>query len=253
MVFERPLSMARMATPYLSAMRTNAFIENVPDLPNLQSARSKIDDFTRNGVRHLQADVTAHQAFLRQARARLAELKAERRDLQARARAVREEAAREKEAADGVKAEIAGLQEQSNGLPARLREIREREDEIRTQVQQLEAEVEKHVDENDRTTNDLTQGVIAFKTRLGLDFERIGEDQLKLNMTSIDPRDPDRTFAFAVHIDQQDQYHMILCEPPVARTDRLLEELNTSNNFSRFVRKMRKAFCDHAALEANAQ
>ena len=109
--------------------------------------------------------------------------------------------------------------------------------------------MEKHISENDRTNSDLTQGVIAFKTRLGLDFERIGQDQLKLNLTRIDPSDPERVFAFAVHIDPNDKYHVILCDPPLNNTDELVDELNTSNDFSLFVRRMRRSFRALAAAK----
>ena len=78
---------------------------------------------------------------------------------------------------------------------------------------------------------------------LGLDFQRIGQDQLKLNMTNIDRNDPDRIFSFAVQIDPNDQYHVILCEPQLPNVDGLVGELNSNNDFSKFVRSMRKAFC----------
>ena len=224
-------------------------VAQVPNIDGLEQARARLEAFAGGRAQQLEGAVEAHAAFLSEARGRVTALQKEQADLRVEAARVEDELRREKSLVDAVNADICSLREQSRDLPARLHEIREREDTIRREVQQLEAEVEKHVSDNDRTNSDLTQGIIAFKTRLGLDFERIGEDQLKLNLTRIDPSDPERVFAFAVHIDPNDKYHVILCDPPLNNTDELVDELNASNDFSLFVRRMRRSFKALAAAK----
>lgn len=224
-------------------------ITQVPAIEKLSESIAKLETFATGTVRQLEHTVEEHGRFLFVARKRIKELKKEQSELRVKAASMEEEMRREGNLFDAVNADLAKLREKSRGLPAQLREIREREDEIRREVLKIEAEVEKHISENDRTNNDLTQGVIAFKTRLGMDFERIGQDQLKINLTQIDPSDPKRVFAFAVHIDPSDKYHVILCDPPLNNTDDLVHELNTSNDFSLFVRRMRRSFKAYAAAK----
>jgi hypothetical protein len=219
------------------------FIRVIQPFPHLAQARAKLNAFTSDTTRELQADVSNHQTFLRQARSSMAELRAEQAELRIQSISVEEEMNRGQRMEGVIRTEIDQLHEQSSDLPKRLHEIREREDQIRAEVQRLEAEVEASVDKNEQDNSDLTQGVIAFKNRLGLDFQRIGQDQLKLNMTNIDRNDPDRIFSFAVQIDPNDHYHVILCEPQLPNVDELVGVLNANNDFSKFVRSMRQAFC----------
>lgn len=51
-----------------------------------------------------------------------------------------------------------------------------------------------------------------------------------------------RPFAFQVFVDGGDKYHVESCEPLVQGMDELVTTLNTDNDFSRFVRSMRKGF-----------
>ena len=50
------------------------------------------------------------------------------------------------------------------------------------------------------------------------------------------------SIAFQVFVDQGDKYHVESCEPPVAGMESLIEALNTNNDFSAFVRAMRRRF-----------
>jgi predicted Mrr-cat superfamily restriction endonuclease len=218
------------------------FIHVIQPFPHLAQTRAKLNAFTSDTTRQLQADVSNHQVFIRRARDTIAELRTEQAELRIQAVSVEEEMNRGQQIVSSIKREINDLREQSSDLPKRLHEIRERENNIRAEVQRLEAEVEKYVIKNEQDNSDLTQGVIAFKNRLGLDFQRIGRDQLKINMTNIDQGDPDRVFSFAVQIDPDDRYHVILCEPELPNTELLVNELNENNEFSKFVRNMRKAF-----------
>ena len=51
-----------------------------------------------------------------------------------------------------------------------------------------------------------------------------------------------RAFTFYVYVDSSDRYHVVKCEPEVHDVQSLVDALNTSNDFSAFVRNMRKRF-----------
>lgn len=97
------------------------------------------------------------------------------------------------------------------------------------------------------------------------------DERLRLVMTSIDARAPSRAFSFMVYVDPTDRYHSALasyllqcpcdpidgsvllvpppppvpveqCDPMVPELASLVEKLNQSNDFSAFVRGLRREF-----------
>ena len=100
--------------------------------------------------------------------------------------------------------------------------------------------------------NELTRG-IAFNKRLGLEFEKIHDDRLRLVFTLIDGARPDRKFCFNVRVSAGDAYVVDGIEPPVpGGVEAIVSELNATNDFSRFVQTMRRAFLEVVAGEAGA-
>lgn len=59
----------------------------------------------------------------------------------------------------------------------------------------------------------------------------------------IDPKKEDRAFFFTIFIDGS-KYVMKECEPPLpaSQVDALIDEVNITNDFSKFVRAMRRKF-----------
>jgi hypothetical protein len=89
--------------------------------------------------------------------------------------------------------------------------------------------------------NELTKGIANYR-RLGLEFEKINDDRLRLVFTLIDPRAPEKKFSFTVKITDSDVYRVDTCEPAVPRLADLLNTLNETNDFSAFVQSMRSEF-----------
>lgn len=95
--------------------------------------------------------------------------------------------------------------------------------------------------------HELTRGVSYYK-RLGLEFEKIHDDRLRLVFTQVDALDPTRKFAFNVRVADEDaSYSVDGVEPPVAGLEALVAQLNATNDFSVFVQLMRRKFVDAAA------
>ena len=89
--------------------------------------------------------------------------------------------------------------------------------------------------------NQLTRGARLYK-KLGLEFQREDNSRLKIAFTNVDPADPSRLFFFVVFVDQDEQYHIEQVEPGVGSIADLMHRLNETNDFSSFVRNMRKKF-----------
>lgn len=112
----------------------------------------------------------------------------------------------------------------------------------RSLVVQREAGCEQTQASKEQKLAELDKGCTLYRTRLGLAFERVGEERLRLTFTSIDPADPLRAFSFQVFVDGGDKYHVESCSPPLASLASLVDTLNANNDFSAFVRNVRKGF-----------
>ena len=85
-------------------------------------------------------------------------------------------------------------------------------------------------------------GIQLYQQRLGLQFDKVGDDRLRLTFTMLDPNRAERAFWLEVRVTAGDRYVAEQCEPPVADLPMLTEQLNASNDFSAFVRTMRHRF-----------
>lgn len=115
----------------------------------------------------------------------------------------------------------------------------------------LTAEHDRRESEARYQLSELTRGV-SFYRQLGLDFEKIHDDKLRLVFSQVDPSDPGRKFAFTLWITPSDTYAVDEVAPalPAGVLPGLLAELNSGNDFSAFVQRMRKAFKGLVASEA---
>jgi len=105
-------------------------------------------------------------------------------------------------------------------------------------------EIARVVEAKKTTVQDLTTGILCYK-KLGLDFQRTGDDELKLIFTYLDPDDPKRPFEFVL-TSTTDGFQVEDCDPPlrVQTLMTLVKDLNEApdENFSYFMSRMRIAF-----------
>jgi hypothetical protein len=143
---------------------------------------------------------------------------------------------------DELRAELERLTAQESKLPPEQQRLTQQLSQCRSLVVQREAGCESTQAAKEQKLNELDKGCALYRGRLGLAFERVGEERLRLTFTNIDPADPMRAFSFQVFVDGGDQYHVESCEPAVSGLDEAIDVLNTGNDFSAFVRTMRKRF-----------
>lgn len=95
----------------------------------------------------------------------------------------------------------------------------------------------------ENTVNELTVGLRLFLT-LGLEFHKADNECMKFTFTQIDPQSPSKPYFFLLFVDASDRYQLVESSPVLdfRVTSRMTEELNSDNNISKFVLKMRRAF-----------
>ena len=188
----------------------------------------------------------------------------------------------ERQRLDELRAELEKLTAQESRLPPESERLSQQLTQGRTLVAQREASCEASLASKTQKLAELDKGCGMYRSRLGLTFERVGDERLRLTFVNIDANDPMRPFAFQVFVDAGDKYHVRLdsprtvssaracdapgrppppdrwlmlsalsclratqvesCEPPVMGMDELVTQLNTNNDFAAFVRAMRKRF-----------
>ncbi|XP_054237351.1 kinetochore protein Spc25 [Indicator indicator] len=83
-----------------------------------------------------------------------------------------------------------------------------------------------------------------FEERLGLEIRRIPNEQLQFIFRHIDHKDPDKPYVFTLSINEQGDYEVTSCIPPLDCIAEFQLKVRETNNFSAFVANIRKAFAD---------
>jgi hypothetical protein len=91
---------------------------------------------------------------------------------------------------------------------------------------------------------EMTHGLGFYQARLGLRFESVAGDNLRLVFSRVSRADPRRECFFSVRVTEGNAYELRECEPKVEGVDAMLAEINRTNNFARLVCQMRQAFVD---------
>jgi len=90
-----------------------------------------------------------------------------------------------------------------------------------------------------------TKGVEYFSDRLGLVFKKIDEEHLQFVFKYINPKDWEQQFVFTVHITNSGEYRVTDCLPNIVGLPNMVEQLQRTNNFSKFVIGVRQKFKEH--------
>jgi len=216
----------------------------------LEDERKKIERYTNDIVGKVQDSFAADKT-------RKLDVEATLRQLDEQIRIFQEEQARinkiyEAEAFEekSLEVQIGQLKSQESSWPAKIgKQI--------ASLEKLKEELQLHknaLEEKERARKtalaEVTHGVTLYKTRLGLEFERIGPNRLRFIFTQVNKNKLEEKYTFSMFVTQDDKYHLEECAPVVdsALMAPMLEELNGGNDFGKFVREMRKRFKDIAAV-----
>jgi hypothetical protein len=138
-------------------------------------------------------------------------------------------------------AELASLERARGTLPSDVEAGKAREEAAQLQLSQTRAEYERREAESRYELQELTRGLECYQ-RLGLSFEKLSDDRLRLVFTLIDPTDPNKRFFFTVRMNDSDAYTVDECSPPIDTMADMVRLLNENNDFSKFVQYVRREF-----------
>jgi len=104
-----------------------------------------------------------------------------------------------------------------------------------------------NVSENVKNSIEAMKKASNYYKKLGLGMKKASsmDDKLKICFRYIDPKDYLREFSFVVEITDLETYKIDSIDPPVVQQNELnemIKELNSTNDFSLFSRKMRRKF-----------
>ncbi|NXD06130.1 SPC25 protein, partial [Nothocercus nigrocapillus] len=90
----------------------------------------------------------------------------------------------------------------------------------------------------------LCKSKALFEERLGLEIRRIHDEQLQFIFRHIDHKDPEKPYTFTLFINEQGDYEVTSCSPPLDCIVEFQQKVRETNNFSAFIANIRKAFTE---------
>lgn len=138
--------------------------------------------------------------------------------------------------------ELSILTIQTNQL-ANKKVLQEKQlDEAKKHNTQEEQVVKKAREKTVLKMNQFSKGIKFFQEYLGFTFKKVNDDHLQFVFKYIDPKDHEAPFVFTVKIDESGRYDIKDCSPTIGQLSSLTDELNKTNDFSKFVVGIRKGF-----------
>lgn len=145
-----------------------------------------------------------------------------------------------------LEAELQKVQAEQDTLPGLIAEV---SSELESETSMAEARG-RSVDAKETSAKKTLRGVQTvlemYRDRLALEFENSEGDTMNIIFTKLDPVDASRRFVLKIRVDD-DTYEALDCVPPLQDLQDLVDELNSNDNFSKFIRSLRKAFSDAAS------
>ncbi|XP_067891285.1 kinetochore protein Spc25 isoform X3 [Heterodontus francisci] len=96
--------------------------------------------------------------------------------------------------------------------------------------------------ENKAKLKELNTSAEMFKKRMGLEIRKVQGEQLQFIFKCISQKNPEQPFTFLLKFNEEGNYEVTSCEPPLECMPLLQEKLKETNNFSAFLANVRKAF-----------
>ncbi|XP_052530971.1 kinetochore protein Spc25 [Tympanuchus pallidicinctus] len=134
-------------------------------------------------------------------------------------------------------------------IKSNLNHEEEQKKELTDSIQKLKEELMKKkeiISSKNKATKErverLCKSKELFEERLGLEIRRIHNEQLQFIFRHIDHKDPDKPYVFTLSINEQGDYEVTSCTPPLDCISEFQLKVRETNNFSAFIANIRKAF-----------
>ncbi|KAM4690735.1 kinetochore protein Spc25 [Rhinophrynus dorsalis] len=140
---------------------------------------------------------------------------------------------------------------------AKREEYEKEESDLTERIQSLREEL-KHKREvalanrkaNKDRIRELEKSAALFKERLGLEIRKLRGDKLQFVFRCINPKDLDQPYSCTIFLNDQGDYEVAGCDPPLECMAEFQRKLRETRNFSAFLANLRKCF---AALSSQVK
>ncbi|PUZ63662.1 hypothetical protein GQ55_3G085700 [Panicum hallii var. hallii] len=124
---------------------------------------------------------------------------------------------------------------------ADLRDKRDKRTTVISELLQALEPLEANTNEDAAVREKMEEAVFWYEKFLG--FKIVGgEEGVKFVFNKVDPQSPEREYSFCINFDK-DRYNSVLeCDPHIKDVEKLVKDLNLSDNVVKFVRIIREKF-----------
>ncbi|XP_010017813.1 PREDICTED: kinetochore protein Spc25 [Nestor notabilis] len=142
---------------------------------------------------------------------------------------------------------ISENQEHLTEINAILNQEKQQKKDLTDSIQELKEQMKKEtIASKSKSTKEREEQLCKLKTffeeRLGLEICRTHNEQLQFIFRHIDHKDPDKPYVCTFSINEQGDYEVTSCTPPLDCIEEFHLKVRETNNFSVFVANIRKAF-----------
>ncbi|XP_032879548.1 kinetochore protein Spc25 [Amblyraja radiata] len=113
---------------------------------------------------------------------------------------------------------------------------------LKEELVQKQESISTQKQENKAKLKELNTSAEMFKKRMGLEIRRVHGEQLQFIFKNVNSKDPGQLFTFLLKFNEEGNYEVVSCDPPLECMPLLQEKLKENNNFSAFLASVRKAF-----------
>mmetsp|Transcript_18293 Transcript_18293/g.37896 ORF Transcript_18293/g.37896 Transcript_18293/m.37896 type:complete len:237 (-) Transcript_18293:51-761(-) len=224
---------------------------------SLNRQKGGFDRWAHSRLNAVESVRQKHEVELRKATSEYEDLKASEEKLHAEVEGLDSSINQENKEAEELLEKLSYAKKSAQMLPEEVGRIRDEVSLKEDLLKQRKSETRHGAAAKQDRLGKLQRLAETYGQRLGLHFKHSAGDQeespavsdngdsgnaLRIGFTQIDRRNPDKTFWFDVRIREDDTYTIQQVVPQVEGLQELEQELNADNDFSKFVRKMRKKF-----------
>ncbi|XP_075047912.1 kinetochore protein Spc25 [Mixophyes fleayi] len=139
---------------------------------------------------------------------------------------------------DDILREIAQLK----GNEKRSAEINDHIQELRKEVNQKRELAVANRKANKDKLKELHKSASLFKDRLKLEIRKLQGDRLQFVFRCINPKDMDEPYACIVYFNEEGEYQLTGCDPPLECIAEYQKKVQETKNFSALLANLRKSF-----------
>eukprot|EP00008_Paramoeba_atlantica_P013445 CAMPEP_0201491066 /NCGR_PEP_ID=MMETSP0151_2-20130828/28498_1 /ASSEMBLY_ACC=CAM_ASM_000257 /TAXON_ID=200890 /ORGANISM="Paramoeba atlantica, Strain 621/1 / CCAP 1560/9" /LENGTH=240 /DNA_ID=CAMNT_0047877267 /DNA_START=37 /DNA_END=759 /DNA_ORIENTATION=+ len=212
---------------------------------NILAKRAEFDQWAKDIIRSSAANRDQHKKSIEMIQVESRSLVEQEKKYRAKAEQLQEILHQEKLEMSQYSDRLEELKSEENSLPPILNTLR---NDLSEQTLRLEKEKKALYEEKARQRykfQEVSKGLDYYRDRLGLEFKKNREEELRFIFTKIDSKDPLRQFSFVISttpVEGRDQYTLISCNPEFPGSERCIARLNETGNLAKFIFLMRVGF-----------